>query len=138
MSKILILDEDEAIRLLYKLELEDVGYTVIDTIDYQNLLEVIGRIMPDLIIMDTRLGRLNGYTILQQIKRRYDDIPIILCTAFATFQDDLRCNAADYYVAKSIDLNGLKIMIHLALGQKRHGKRETFMAVQENHSHFTA
>jgi DNA-binding response OmpR family regulator len=65
--------------------------------------------------LDIRLGQYDGLDLLQDIRRRYYDIPVILCSAYASFKWDLRSIAADYYVVKSGDLTELKKKIHRAL-----------------------
>ncbi len=115
MSKILLVDDDFAIRLLYKEELKDEGYTVAATDDCKNLMEIISLFKPDIIIMDIMMGEFNGLDLLNKIRDVYYDMPIILCSSYLNFRYDLRSIAADYYVTKSVDLSELKFMIKMAL-----------------------
>jgi DNA-binding response OmpR family regulator len=131
MNNILILDDDFAIRLLYKVELADEGYHVIDTDDCVNILHIIDQHMPDLIILDIMLGQFNGLDILQEIRNKYYDMPIILCSAYATFKYDMKSIAADYYVTKSADLKRLKTVIKMALETKVHNTENLFWEFQE-------
>jgi DNA-binding response OmpR family regulator len=114
MYKILIVDDDYAIRLLYQSELEDEGYSVMTTSGCLNLLKQIDHLRPDLILLETRLDKINGLDILQDIRDRYYDMPVILCSASPSFRYDMRAIAADYYVTKSIDLSELKFKIKMA------------------------
>ena len=114
MYKILIVDDDYAIRLLYQEELEDEGYSVTTTSGCLNFLEQIEHLGPDLILLDIRLGKINGLDILQDIRDRYYDMPVILCSAYSSFKYDMRAIAADYYVTKSVDLSELKFKIKMA------------------------
>jgi len=114
MYKILIVDDDYAIRLLYQSELEDEGYSVTTTSGCLNILEQIEHLKPDLILLEIRLGEINGLDILQEIRDRYYDMPVILYSADSSFRYDLRAIAADYYVTKNIDLSALKFKIKMA------------------------
>ena len=114
MSKILIVDDDYAIRLLYQSKLEDEGYSVTTTSCCLNLLDQIEHVKPDLILLEIRFGKINGLDILQEIRARYYDMPVILCSAYSSFRYDMRAIAADYYVTKSVDLSELKFKIKMA------------------------
>lgn len=114
MHKILVVDDDHAIRLLYQAELEDEGYSVATTHDCRNIMEQIEHIRPDLILLDVRLGEINGLDILQDIRERYYDMPVILCSAYPCFRYDIKAISADFYVTKSIDLSDLKFKIKMA------------------------
>ena len=53
--------------------------------------------------------------LLLDIRDRYYNLPVILCTAYDTFKEDPRSIAADYYVIKSFDLTELKTKIKRAI-----------------------
>ena len=52
---------------------------------------------------------------MQKIRNTYYDLPVILCTAYPDYKNDLRSIAADYYVLKSPDLSELKQKIRMAI-----------------------
>src|SRR4030066_502985 len=108
MAKILIVDDEEGIRMLYAMELEDEGYEVITLPDGKELLAIVEKEAPDCIILDIKMREYNGLDLLQQIRRRHDDLPVILNSAYSSFKVDLKAVAADYYVVKSSDLSELK------------------------------
>jgi len=115
MNKILIVDDEESFRILYDDELSEEGYSVFTLGDGSKLLEVIEQKRPDLIVLDLKLGEYDGLDILQDIRNRNYDMPIILCTAYPHFKHDLRSIAADYYVVKNADLTELKLKIKMAI-----------------------
>ncbi len=115
MNTILIVDDDRAIRLFYEDELTYEGYSVITTDDCRNLPDLIDNVNPDLVVLEVVLGRYNGLDLLQQIRNTYYDLPVILCTAYSDYKNDLRSIAADYYVLKSSDLSELKQKIRMAI-----------------------
>ena len=115
MSRILIIDDDEAIRMVYAEELTQDGYEVISTSDCSALPTIITEYRPDVILLDIRMGQYDGLEVLQDIRKAFYNLPVILCTAYSTFKYDLKSVAADYYVVKSVDLEDLKLAITMAL-----------------------
>ncbi len=115
MEKILIVDDDYAIRLLYQVELEDEGYNVTTSCDCLTLMDQIKHLKPDLILLDVRLGEINGLHFLQEIRTQYAGLPIILCSAYPTFRYDMKAIGADYCITKSMDLSELKYAVKMAL-----------------------
>jgi DNA-binding response OmpR family regulator len=113
--KILIVDDEEVILMLYKEELEEEGYDVITANDGYKLLEKIDREQPDLVLLDIKMAEYNGLDLLQDIRKTFYNIPVILCSAYSSFKGDLKSIAADYYVVKSSDLTELKQKIKMAL-----------------------
>jgi DNA-binding response OmpR family regulator len=115
MAKILIVDDEEGIRMLYSMELQDEGYEVITLPDGKDLLEVVETQEPDCIVLDIKMREYNGLDLLQQIRRKHYDLPVILNSAYSSFKVDLKAVAADYYVVKSSDLGELKEKLKVAL-----------------------
>jgi CheY-like chemotaxis protein len=122
MPKILVVDDEEPIRLLYEEELTDEGYEVVSVASGQGLLERIEQESPDLIILDIKLADANGLALLQEIRNRYYDLPVILSSAYEVFKRDVKTIAADAYVVKSSDLAPLKQAIRRAL-EGKNGER---------------
>jgi len=115
MAKILVVDDEEHIRLLYSEELSEAGYEVITAADGYELTERIEKEKPDLIILDIKMIDYNGLDLLQDIRNKFYNLPVILCTAYDTFKEDIKSIAADFYVIKSFDLTELKKKIAMAL-----------------------
>ena len=115
MRKILLVDDEEYIRRLYAEELSDEGYEVVTVATGHDLLRKINLSQPSVVILDIKLLDYNGLELLQEIRSRYHDLPVILCTAHDTYKQDPKAFAADYYVIKSFDLSELKMMIGRAL-----------------------
>jgi two-component system response regulator (stage 0 sporulation protein F) len=63
---------------------------------------------PDVVILDFYLGGPDGFDIVEDIKRKYPDLPVIILTAYDSYRDDPRLSQADGYVIKSIVLDELK------------------------------
>lgn len=117
--KILVVDDEKHIRMLYQEELEDEGYAVATSDGEEPILELLEREAPQVVILDIRLGPdKSGLDLLQLIRGRVGHVPVILSTAYDSFQHDLKSIAADFYVVKSVDLSELKDKVRQALGLK--------------------
>jgi CheY-like chemotaxis protein len=108
MNTILIVEDEINLRRLYKAELENEGYRVMEANNGNEAKAVVAREIPDLIVMDLRMPEKGGVDAMIEILQEYGKIPIILNTAFTFFQDDFQSWAADAYIIKSSDLNPLK------------------------------
>lgn len=115
MARILIVDDEEHIRTLYTLELEDEGYEVLALGTGRDLGQHIESFKPDVVILDIKMVDVSGLDVLQEIRNRFYDLPVILCSAYGMYKGDLKSIAADYYVVKSSDLAELKQKIRSAL-----------------------
>ena len=116
MWRVLLVDDESHIRHFYSEELSGDGYEVITLNSGHRLLQRICSIQPDLVVLDIRLGDgWDGLDLLQDIKNRFFDLPVILCTAYDTFKYDLRSAASDSYVVKSENLSELKEKIKTAI-----------------------
>ncbi len=115
MAKILIVDDEEHIRYLYSEELSESGYEVITADSGYQLMERIEDEKPDLIVLDIKMVGYDGLDLLQDIRNRFYDLPVVLCTAYDTFKRDMKSIAADFYVIKSFDLTELKAKVAMAL-----------------------
>ena len=115
MTKILIVDDEEGIRMLYSMELQDEGYQVVTLPDGKDLLSVVDKERPDCVVLDIKMREYNGLDLLQELRKKYYDLPVILNSAYSSFKVDLKAVAADYYVVKSSDLSELKEKLKVAL-----------------------
>lgn len=115
MSRVLIVDDEEHIRSLYTLELEDDGYEVLALETGKGLVERVREFEPDVIVLDIKMVDVSGLDVLQEVRDAFYDLPVILCSAYGSYKGDFKSIAADYYVVKSSDLTELKTKIQAAL-----------------------
>jgi DNA-binding response OmpR family regulator len=137
MAKILIVDDEIAIRTLYEEAMAEEGHDVFSTQNCGGLMELIREQKPDVVVLDIKMGRYNGLDILQDIRKQFYNTPVILSTAYSTFKHDLKAISADYYVVKSADLRELKMKIDMALegivsSVPSHPKKKDGKASQSN------
>jgi CheY-like chemotaxis protein len=105
---ILIVDDDYDIRLLYQLELVEEGYNIFLAKNGKEALEIIKKIVPDLIILDINMPVMNGLETLGRILGSNKKIPVIFNTAYSSYQSSFLSWAAEKYLVKSGDLKELK------------------------------
>lgn len=106
--RILVVDDEESIRLLYKGELEDEGYEVILASSGGEALELFDKVQPDLVTLDIKMPGMDGLKVLEKIRERSVEVPVILCTAYGEFRRDFTSWASDAYIVKSSNLTELK------------------------------
>ncbi|MGC9324528.1 MAG: response regulator [Desulfomonilia bacterium] len=122
MAKVLIVDDEKHIRLLYSEELKEEGYDVALASDGAGILQRIEQEKPDVVILDIKMVSSNGLDVLQDIRNKYYNLPVILCSAYGSYKVDIKSIAADAYVVKSSDLTELKNKIAQVLETSVPGK----------------
>ncbi|GJQ59171.1 MAG: response regulator [Candidatus Scalindua sp. AMX11] len=108
MPTILIVEDNKNQRLLYQEELQREGYTTVMAFDGKDALEKVREEPPDLIILDINMPRMDGIETMGKILSQNKQIPIIINTAYSSYQNSFMTWAADAYVVKSSDLSELK------------------------------
>jgi len=119
MHTILVVDDDKSLRRLYQAELESEGYRVALAGNGNEASAYVAREKPDVIVMDIRMPERDGLDAMAQILLDHGRIPIILNTAYSSYQDDFFTWAADAYIIKSADLEPLKRKIREILCDKK-------------------
>ena len=118
MSKILVVDDEANIRLLYSDELADEGYEVVTAATTAEAVEKLQEGVFDLAVLDIKLKNESGIDLLQKLVKERHDMPVILCSAFSCYKDDFSAWLADGYIVKSGDLTELKQEIARVLAKK--------------------
>ena len=111
MKKILVVDDEDNIRLLYQEVLRDEGYEVALAGNADEALQSIEANPPDLITLDVKMPGMSGIEFLKKLKEDRNDIPVILCSAYGAYKQDFELWASEAYVVKSADLRELKMTI---------------------------
>ncbi len=116
MKKILVVDDEEFIRELYRDELAEEGYRVELAADGQEALSKMGTFRPDLVTLDVKMPGLDGIEVLRRIREKDASVPVLLVTAFGEFRQDFNTWASDAYIVKSHDTLELKTTVRKLLG----------------------
>lgn len=123
MSKILIADDEQSIREILRIYLENEGYEVVEAEDGADALRKIEFEKPDLVLLDIMMPILDGIEVCRQV-RKHHTIPIIMATA--KDEDDDRIlgleMGADDYVTKPF--NNRELMARVKAVLRRTGAKE--------------
>ena len=115
-KKLLVVEDEKNLCVLYREELTKEGYKVTAVMDADTALGLIKKQEFDLIITDIRMPVKNGIDLITQIMALRKDIPIIINTAYQSYKHDFMTWAADAYVVKSASLDELKAKIKELVG----------------------
>ena len=138
-ARVLVVEDDEAIRVGLSKNLEFEGYDVALAADGESGLRMAVDDQPDLLILDVMLPRMNGYEICETLRGRGIDTPIIFLTAKIQESDkilgfDL---GGDDYITKPFSVRELLARVKTVLKRARSSDEEPF-AFGEIRVDFTA
>ena len=83
MKKLLLVDDDDSIQLLYQEEFKDEGYQVDSARNGEEALARFAENRPDLVILDVMMPGLNGIEVLRQMKSRDPSVPVLINSAYS-------------------------------------------------------
>ena len=118
-KRVLVVDDEEGIRLLYKEELEEEGCEVELAASGEEALKKLASGRVDLVLLDIKMPGMDGIEVLRKIKERWKELPVILCTAFPHYKQEFGTWASDAYIVKSSDLRELKEKVKDILQKKQ-------------------
>lgn len=117
MKKILVVDDEVNIQLLFKTELENYGYEVACCSSIQALRSILPIFKPDLIVLDIMLeGDEDGITFLEHFRSEGNKTLVVIMTAYEKYQQNFKSWAADEFLVKSSDTQILLHTIQRLLG----------------------
>lgn len=118
MTTILLVEDDKNQRLLYEQELSLEGYEVVTASNGKEALEKVQVQLPDIVIMDINMPKMDGIEAIGKILSKNKEIPVIINTAYSNYKDNYMSWAADAYIVKSSDLSELKDTIKRVLANR--------------------
>jgi DNA-binding response OmpR family regulator len=104
-KKILVLDDDEDTLFILKERLKFVGYEVFTGVDGLEGLVKIRKALPDLIILDAVMPKIDGYEFFKAVKQNeaYVMIPVIILTGQTSLRTSFEALGCDYFATKPFD-----------------------------------
>jgi DNA-binding response OmpR family regulator len=108
MARILLVEDEANLRLLYRLELVLDGYEVIDAGSGTEALQLLEREKIDAVVLDLWLPDYHGLQLLEEMLARQQHLHIVINSAYDHFREDFHSWGADAYIVKSSDLSSLK------------------------------
>lgn len=105
MFRILVVEDDNGIRMLMEDALADAGYEPVLACNGLEALEVLEAKHIDLIILDIMMPKMDGYELLRQIRESGMDMPVLMVTAKQTLSDKKKgfLLGADDYMVKPFE-----------------------------------
>ncbi len=123
MSKplLLIIEDDDTISLSLKVFFESRGYSVMNAPNGEDGLKIALKQIPDTVILDLRLPDIYGIEVLQEIKKSYPEISVIIMTGYGEVKEAVEAmrHGAEYYFQKPIDLDELAVIVEKSIGIKQ-------------------
>ena len=118
MNRILVVDDEPNLRLVYREVLGEEGYEVLEAESVKETLDTLKREPVDLVVLDIKLRSESGLDVLQRITKEFPTIPVVLCSAYVSFQNDYTSWLADSYIVKSSDPQELLREIRRVLSKR--------------------
>ena len=114
MAKILIVEDEEVLNNLIKMNMELVGHSCVQVFDGEAVFEEIKKQDFDLILLDVMLPKLDGFQVMKNMK---EVVPVIFLTARGTLQDRVKgLNlGADDYLTKPFSMLELQARVESVL-----------------------
>lgn len=117
MKKILVLEDQGAVAELIKLQLEKAGFEAAVALDGVEGLDILGKINPDLIILDVLMPRMDGFQFFKTIKEKEEtkDIPVLVMTVRGAMKDSFESMGVDSFIAKPFEPDDLVLKVQKLL-----------------------
>jgi DNA-binding response OmpR family regulator len=121
-QKLLLVDADPRSVRVLEVSLKKAGYSVTTAADGLDALAKIESMTPDLVLSDTRLPKLDGYTLVRRLKERpeWASIPVVLLTSQKSIEDKIRGLelGVEDYLTKPIFVRELIARVNLLLAKR--------------------
>ncbi len=121
-GRILVVDDDAAVRDSLELYLTQSGYQVMTAADGSAGLELMQQHQPDVVLCDLRMPHVDGMSVLKELSRRAEDTPVIVISGAGEMADvveALRLGARDYFIKPLADMGVLEHAIERSLEEAR-------------------
>lgn len=123
-GRVLVTDDEPAIRTVIRRVLEKAGYDVVEAKDGREAIEIINsgenRLVLDAVICDIRMPNINGVDAISYFRRKYPHVPLIVLTGYPDTQLAISLVQAGVvdYLLKPVDAGRLRIAVARAMEQR--------------------
>lgn len=114
---VLVVDDEDALRSVLSTELLSEGYVVDTAPDGDDAIAILQQKAFDLVLLDIKMPRVDGFEVLRFIKQRYPNTKVIMLTGFADLKNAIESKklGAEDFVSKPYDLVDLLTTIERVL-----------------------
>lgn len=120
-TRVLLIDDDESLRWITQLQLEEAGYAVSTAASAEDGLSEMEQANPSLVITDLKMPGMSGLELLKRVRAGHPEVFVIVITAFGTVQNAVEAmkNGAYDYITKPIDYDELVLTLGRALEHQK-------------------
>ena len=121
LGRILIVEDDESLRRVTQLQLDNAGYETIVAVDVPQAAEILKRSPVDLVITDLNLPGESGLDLLKKVHIEYPDTTVVIFTAYGTVEtavEAMRSGAYDY-LTKPVHPYDLRAVVNRAMERRK-------------------
>lgn len=129
--RILVVDNEAKMRRILELSLKSLGHDVLEAGDGVEALAVIEKQSVDLVLTDLRMPRMDGIALLEALRERNQDVPVIVMTAYATIETAvaaMKLGAVDYIIRpfemETVEMAVTRALAMQAVQRENHYLRE--------------
>jgi two-component system response regulator PilR (NtrC family) len=118
-NRILIVDDEEALRTVLSSELVSEGYDVRSAGDGDEAIDTLEQEKFDLVLLDIKMPRVSGFDVLKHVKERHPGTKVVMLTGFADLKNAIESKklGAEDFVSKPYDLVDLLTTIERVLSE---------------------
>ena len=130
-ARVLVVDDEQHVRVTLKEVLSREGYEVLTTSSGQEALQVMGDTAVDLVMVDLKMEGMDGLTLMGEIKQRWPATVLIVLTGYATLESALKAlrYGAHDYLRKPSDPEDIKRSVREGLEKRwREARRKDLLA----------
>ena len=123
--KLLLVDDEQDVREVTSFVIKDQGFEVYTAEDGAAGLEMVEKVFPQIVVTDVKMPKMGGIELLRKVKERFEDIEVIVITAFGEMDlaiEALQLDASDF-INKPIDDTALKLALSRAKERYRSRQR---------------
>ena len=125
MKSILVIDDDRSICETLEMNFSEKGYQVSTALDSEEGLALLKAEEPDVVLLDVRMPKMNGLTLLEKIKGINKNIYVVIMTAYDDMQTTIRAMqlGAFEYIRKPIDTDEIELTVERAFENQKLNRR---------------
>jgi two-component system cell cycle response regulator DivK len=122
MPTIVVAEDDDDTRTMFRVLLESKGYRVVEAGDGEQVLKVTTRENPGLVLLDLGLPRLNGLSVIRTLRNKLNvlDVPVVVITGHEKHFKTAVAAGCDDYLLKPLDFEQLEAVLNYYVPLKTH------------------